>query len=112
MSQLNTSYHVLLVVTAGSKQGEFQEHTLANVTATTGKQAVLECLVVGNNDTPTITWTPFPNDSKVNMKGQGGILTFNNVTVDHEGVYTCSFNQTFNGRNVHGERQFYLTVIG
>jgi len=111
MSQSNTSYHVLLVI-AGSKQGEFQEHTLVNVTATTGEEAVLECLVIGNNDTPSITWTPFPSNAKVNIKGQGGILIFNSVTIDHEGVYTCSFNQTFNGINVHGERQFYLTVKG
>jgi len=102
----------VLLVTEGSKQGEFQEHTLTNVTATTGEEAVLECLVVGNAE-KHFSWTPFPSNSHVNnAKGQGGILTFKNVTADQEGVYTCSFHQMFNDRNVTGERQFYLTVIG
>ncbi|XP_065888106.1 uncharacterized protein [Dysidea avara] len=105
-----TSPPVTVTKQSESRSGEFQSDTPVNITATTGEKAVLECVVDGDNIL-SITWTPFPNNSTVNRAGQGGILTIRHVTIDHEGVYTCSFNQSYNGETVTGERQYYLTVI-
>jgi len=104
-------YHYVFVVANGNR-AEFQEDTPVNVTANVGQSVVLECVVNGSQETPDINWTPLPNNSDVNRRGLGGLLTIEPVTIDNEGVYTCSFSQSYNGETVTGDRLYHLTVIG